>query len=66
MSFPSKPEHGVGNQELTFRMAANAIEYKVGIVLQSIQFNQLKQAEIVLNEIRALADSIVHNENSGQ
>jgi hypothetical protein len=60
---PSTPEHGVGEQEMTFRMATNAIwnklNFAMGLVREDGQLMDL------LSEARALADSIVHHPHSG-
>lgn len=59
----STPEHGVGEQEMTFRMAANAIWNKLNFAMGLVQ--EEGQLMDLLSEARALADSIVHHPKSG-
>lgn len=54
----AKPEHGVGNQTMTLRMAANAIWNKVQVGAYTPHKDQREQ---VLREAMELADSIVHH-----
>lgn len=64
--FTSEPEHGVGNQVLTFRMAANAIWNKLNFVMSFVGVeNQKEHALKMLGEARELADSIVGHPMSG-
>lgn len=56
-------EHGVGEQGMTFRMAANAIWNKLNFALHLVGASG--QLENTLREARALADSIVHHPQSG-
>jgi len=63
----SKPEHGVGDQELIFRMAANAIWNKLNFGRSLLRFPEcLEQAQGEFAEAQALADSIVHHEDSNK
>lgn len=59
----STPEHGVGEQEMTFRMAANAIWNKLNFAMGLVR--EEGQLMDLLSEARALADSIVHHPKSG-
>jgi hypothetical protein len=60
------PEHNLGNQEMTYRMAANAIWNKLNFALSLIHNGASKEqlfAEI--KEAQAVANSIVMDEHSG-
>jgi hypothetical protein len=59
----STPEHGVGEQEMTFRMAANAIWNKLNFAMSLVEEDG--QLMDLLSEARALADSIVRHPKSG-
>lgn len=70
MIINSKPEHGLGDkvQPLTFRMAANAIFNKMNIgssVLNSLTGKGKEQLRQLIYEARALANSIVQHDDSG-
>jgi hypothetical protein len=59
-----KPEHGLGKakEPVTFRGANNAIWNKINFALSLVgQKNHEKQLTELLNEARALADSVVHH-----
>ena len=62
----STPEHNVGDQDMTYRMAANAIWNKLNFALSLIgpQRNE-RQLREMMTEARALANSIVMDERSG-
>ena len=63
VTITATPEHGVGEQEMTFRMAANAIWNKLNISMALVREDgQLME---LLSEARALANSIVHHPRSG-
>jgi len=59
----STPEHGLGEQEMTFRMAANAIWNKLNFAMSLVEGDG--QLMDLLFEARALADSIVRHPKSG-
>jgi hypothetical protein len=62
----STPEHNVGDQKMTYRMAANAIWNKLNFALSLIgQERHQRQLDEMIQEARALADSIVRDERSG-
>lgn len=62
----SKPEHNVGEQTMTYRMAANAIWNKFNFARSIMGVAKYKeQVDAILNEAQTLADSIVHDEHSG-
>ena len=61
----SLPEHNVGNQEMTCRRAANAIWNKLNFAMSMVgSCPHEEQLLAMLAEARALADSIVKDENS--
>lgn len=62
----STSEHNVGDQKMTYRMAANAIWNKLNFALSLIgpQRNE-RQLREMMSEARALANSIVMDEQSG-
>lgn len=70
----SKPEHGLGEQDLTLRMAANAIWNKLNFGLHLLaqlkcteQTSRIKdQLQQDMVEARALADSIVKADGSDE
>ena len=61
----STPEHNLGDQKMTYRMAANAIWNKLNFAMSLIGLKQSEeQLRSMMLEARALADSIVHDEHS--
>lgn len=61
----SLPEHNVGDQQMTYRMAANAIWNKLNFALSLVDNPaHAKQLWTMITEARALADSIVMDEQS--
>lgn len=61
----STPEHNLGDQKMTYRMAANAIWNKLNFAMSLLKRDQYgSQLETMMKEARALADSIVHDEHS--
>lgn len=63
----SLPEHNVGDQRMTFRMAANAIWNKLNFALSLVDKPEhAKQLRTMMAEARALANSIVMDEQSGE
>ena len=63
----SLPEHNVGDQKMTYRMAANAIWNKLNFSLSLIHNGACKeQLWGMIVEARALANSIVMDEGSGR
>lgn len=63
----STPEHGVGEQDMTFRMAANAVWNKLNFAMSLHNSPQhAEQMYALINEARALADSIVQHPDSGK
>ncbi len=64
----SLPEHNLGDQQMTYRMAANAIWNKINFALSLIGKTETvreKQLWSMLCEARAVAGSIVKDEQSG-
>ncbi len=62
------PEHNLGDQMMTYRMAANAIWNKINFALSLIGKTETareKQLWVMLCEARTVADSIVKDEQSG-
>ena len=58
-------EHNVGDQQLTFRMAANAIWNKLNFGLSPLDNpKHTEQLREIMIEARALADSIVNDNES--
>lgn len=63
----SKPEHGVGIQKLTFRMASNAIVNKLHLATALIHHPSFPTPQFndCMSEAIELAESIVHHACSG-
>jgi len=59
----STPEHNIGEQPLTYRGAANAIWNKLNMALALLKGPP--QVIELVREAQALADTIVHDERSG-
>ena len=62
----SLPDHNLGDQQMTYRMAANAIWNKLNFALSLVgKPEHEKQLWAMMCEARAVASSIVMDEQSG-